>query len=306
MIDILQTQRNCKTFAILGGSGSGKTALSLEIAREFPCSILSLDSLSIYKEINIASAKPSKKERGEIAHFGIDVLFPNQIQNVQNFIKEFKKAQAFCTQQNQFLLIVGGSSFYLKALLSGISVLPKHQSATKDRIQNLGDLNAQYAFLQKIDSNFASSLKPQDSYRIMRALEIYFDADCIPSLYFKENPPKPILRECAIFEIVLDRGILRERIAYRTKAMLEQGLIDEVESLIESYGEAHQWAKSIGIKEVLAYKKGEFSLQELEAQITTHTAQLAKRQRTFNKTQFAPHFCDAFLGVKEAIKRAFG
>lgn len=298
-------QHSVKTLAILGGSGSGKTALSLEIAKKFSCSILSLDSLSIYKEINIASAKPSVKERGEITHFGIDVLLPSQAQNVQNFIAEFKKAKEFCNKHNQPLLIVGGSSFYLKTLLNGISALPKHKSTTQEKIQNLGDLTSQYAFLQKIDSNFANSLKPQDSYRIARALEIYFDTDCIPSVYFRENPPKPILRECEIFEIVLDREILRERIAYRTKTMLEQGLIVEVKNLIEHYGQAHQWAKSIGIKEVLAYQKGLLSLQELEEQITIHTAQLAKRQRTFNKTQFAPHFCGGYLEVKVALERAF-
>ncbi|WP_299545796.1 tRNA (adenosine(37)-N6)-dimethylallyltransferase MiaA [uncultured Helicobacter sp.] len=293
-----------KTLAILGGSGSGKTALSLEIAKEFSCVILSLDSLSVYKGIDIASAKPSLKERGEIIHFGIDVLFPNQMQNVQNFIAEFKKAQEFCAKKNQPLLIVGGSSFYLKTLLNGISFLPKRQSKTQEKIQNLGDLSAQYAFLQKIDSNFANSLKSNDSYRIMRALEIFFDTDCIPSVYFKENPPKPILKDCEIFEIVLEREILRKRIALRTKLMLEQGLIAEVERLVECYGLAHQWAKSIGIKEVLTYKMGTFNLQELEAQITTHTAQLAKRQRTFNKTQFPPHFYGEILEVKKAIKHA--
>lgn len=305
MIDILQTQRNCKTFAILGGSGSGKTALSLEIAREFPCSILSLDSLSIYKEINIASAKPTLKDRGGITHFGIDVLSPSQVQNVQNFIVEFKKAKEFCNKHNQSLLIVGGSSFYLKVLLNGISTLPSCKSTTQERIQNLGDLTEQYAFLQKIDSTFAKSLKPQDSYRIVRALEIFFDTDCIPSAYFRENPPEPILRDCSIFEIMLEREILRKRIACRTKTMLERGLIAEVEGLIRRYGQTHQWAKSIGIKEVLAFQKGLLSLQELEEQITIHTAQLAKRQRTFNKTQFMQHFCGGYLEVKAALKRAF-
>lgn len=295
-------RHNVKVLSILGSSGSGKTALSLELARRFSCVILSLDSLSIYKEINIASAKPSLKERGEIVHFGIDVLSPNQKQNVQNFITEFESAREFCTQNNRPLLIVGGSSFYLKVLLNGISVLPKRKSSTQEKIKNLGNIEQKYAFLQKIDSAFANSIKPQDSYRISRALEIFFDANCIPSLYFIENPPIPILNNCSIFEIVLDKEYLRKRIALRTKAMLEQGLIAEVENLVENYGEMCQWAKSIGIKEVLDYKKGKFNLQELETQIATHTAQLAKRQRTFNKTQFAEHFCGEIAEVRGAIE----
>ena len=290
-----------KTIAILGGSGSGKSALSLEIAREFPCAILSLDSLSIYQEINIASAKPSALERGEIVHFGIDVLRPNEAQNVQNFIAQFYKAREFCLQNALHLCIVGGSGFYLKALLSGISHLPKHRDSTPTKIQNLGDLKSQFAFLLHIDSVYASTLKPKDTYRITRALEIYFDTDTIPSIYFKENPPKPILHHCEIFEILLDREVLRQRIAERTKTMLQNGLINEVESLVSKYGTQHQWAKSIGIKEVLEFK----DLVQLESLITTHTAQLAKRQRTFNKTQFPPHFCGDYHAVKCAIEKYF-
>ncbi|TLD84608.1 tRNA (adenosine(37)-N6)-dimethylallyltransferase MiaA [Helicobacter sp. MIT 11-5569] len=290
--------------AILGGSGSGKTALSLEIAREKNCVILSLDSLSIYKEIDIASAKPSPKEREGVTHFGIDVLSPKQTQNVQNFITQYHSAKEFCKQYNKPLLIVGGSSFYLKTLLSGISSLPKIKESTALKIQDLGDLEAQYTFLAQIDSTYASLIKPKDSYRIMRALEIYFNADCIPSVYFANNPPKPILEHCEIFEILLDREILRKKIALRTKMMLEQGLIDEVNGLITRYGEVQQWAKSIGIKEVLAFRRGEINLQELESLITIHTAQLAKRQRTFNKTQFSAHFCGENLEVQVAIKRA--
>ena len=127
-------------------------------------------------------------ERSEIVHFGIDVLHPNEAQNVQNFIAQFHKAREFCLQNALHLCIVGGSGFYLKALLSGISHLPKHRDSTQAKIQDLGDLESQFAFLLHIDSVYASTLKPKDTYRITRALEIYFDTDTIPSIYFKENP----------------------------------------------------------------------------------------------------------------------
>lgn len=92
-----------KTIAILGGSGSGKTALALDIASSYDCAILSLDSLSIYQEINIASAKPSLKERKGIPHFGIDVLRPDESQNVYNFIQEYYRAKIFCeSNKNTF------------------------------------------------------------------------------------------------------------------------------------------------------------------------------------------------------------
>lgn len=292
-----------KIIAILGGSGSGKTALSLELAGRYDSVILSLDSLSIYKEINIASAKPSVLERGEILHFGIDILSPSVPQNVQNFIAEFLKAKDYCAIYQKNLLIVGGSGFYLKALLNGLSKLPKRDENVALAIQKIGDLEAQYAFLSRIDDVYAKALKPKDIYRITRALEIYFLTQEIPSVYFAKNPPKPFLMDCEIFEILLPREILHQRIAERTQQMLKRGLIAEVEFLTEKYGIAQQWARSIGIKEVLEYKAQNFDIKTLESLIATHTAQLAKRQRTFNKTQFKEHFCGDYLQVFEEIKK---
>lgn len=298
-----------KTLAILGGSGAGKTALSLELASNYDCAILSLDSLSIYEEINIASAKPSLEERKGIPHFGIDVLRPNESQNVQNFIQEYHRAQTFCQAHNKHLLIVGGTSFYLKTLLCGLSPSPKLSSSEKleidTAIHHLGDSKARYAYLSKVDSPYASRINPQDSYRITRALEIYFSTQTAPSVYFANNPPKPILKSCEIFEIHFARELLRARIQERTQEMLNKGLLNEVQTLIARYGTQHQWTKSIGIKETLEYLNHQkarnpsstkpqshiFSLESLKDSISLHTAQLAKRQSTFNKTQFPPHFC---------------
>lgn len=301
-----------QTFAILGGSGSGKSALSLEIASLHDCAILSLDSLSIYQEIDIASAKPSLEMRQGIPHFGIDILCPNALQNVSNFIQEYHRAKAFCEENRKHLLIVGGTGFYLKSLLMGLSPSPKLSLSEKLEIEslihNLGGLNAQYIFLSKIDSLYAGKIKPQDSYRITRALEIYFSTHLTPSAYFATYPPKPILESCEIFEISLERALLRERIKQRTQEMLKNGLLEEVQNLVAHYGTQHQWAKSIGIKETLEYLKlASFthspisSLESLSDSISTHTAQLAKRQSTFNKTQFPSHFCGTATEIYSEI-----
>ena len=295
-----------KIFAILGGSGSGKTALSLEIAQKKQCAILSLDSLSVYQEIDIISAKPTKKEREGIAHFGIDILTPIQLHNVQIFIQEYQKARDFCQKNQHNLLIVGGSSFYLKILLEGLSdfSLDENQrSETLAKINALGDLEKQYHFLKTIDKQWAIRIKPTDCYRIQRALEIYFITSKIPSLYFRENPPIPFVENCKIYEIVWQREFLRQRIKQRTKQMLENGAIDEVRGLLERYGKIYQWAKSIGIKEIIGFLEGQISQEELEELISTHTAQLAKRQRTFNKTQFKEHLCGEAKEVLEQIQK---
>ncbi len=303
-----------QTFAILGGSGSGKSTLSLEIASAYDCVILSLDSLSIYQEIDIASAKPSLEMRQGITHFGIDVLRPNEPQNVYNFIQQYYHAKAFCKENHKHLLIVGGTGFYLKSLLVGLSPSPNLSSSEKlemeSLIHNLGDLNAQYTFLSKIDSLYASKIKPQDSYRIMRALEIYFSTHLAPSVYFATYPPKPILESCEVFEITLERALLRKRIKERTQEMLRNGLLEEVQTLVARYGTQYQWAKSIGIKETLEYLNYDStfaqsspisSLESLSDSISTRTATLAKRQSTFNKTQFLPHFCGTAIEIYSEI-----
>ncbi|OCR03974.1 tRNA (adenosine(37)-N6)-dimethylallyltransferase MiaA [Helicobacter pullorum] len=281
-----------KTFAILGSSGSGKTALSLEIAQEKKCAILSLDSLSVYREIDIISAKPTKEEMQGIWHFGIDILEPIQPHNVQIFIQEYQRAKSHCQETNKNLLIVGGTGFYLKMLLDGLSCFPAFDKQKVDlQIQLLGNLESQYDFLCKIDSIYAAKLKPTDTYRIHRALQIYFATQKSPTQYFKENQQTPIIQECEIYEITLKRETLRQRIIQRTQKMLENGAIKETENLIKKYGKNYQWAKSIGIKEIIGFLENTLQESELESLISTHTAQLAKRQRTFNKTQFREHFC---------------
>lgn len=282
--------RDIGHIAILGGSGSGKTKLSLEVASLFDCAILSLDSLSVFREIDIASAKPSKEDRGDIVHFGLDIISPANSHNVNTFINEYNKAASFCRDNNKNLLIVGGSSFYLKTLLSGLSEIPKlDKDYIQERLDSIGGVAERYMFLDSVDSEYAKNLKPSDTYRIDRALSIYFGTNTKPSVYFTKNPPKPIIKQCVIFEILLSRDELLKKIQIRTQDMFNRGIIDEVVYLVNKYGKNQQWIKSIGIKESLAYIQGDILLKEAQELIITHTMQLAKRQRTFNKTQFESH-----------------
>jgi len=113
-----------KEIAIIAPTASGKTALSISLAHKLNAIILSLDSLAIYKHIDIASAKPTLKERDNIKHFGIDIIYPNQSFDVIEYIKIYKQAKLYAQKHNKNLIIVGGSGFYLKTLLQGIVVFP--------------------------------------------------------------------------------------------------------------------------------------------------------------------------------------
>ncbi len=285
--------------AIVGPTASGKSDLSLELAQKLGGVILSVDSLAVYKEIDIASAKPSREELKLVKHFGIDELYPNEKFSVIEFLEYFKRAKAYAKEHGKKLIIVGGSSFYLKMLTDGISQLPKIEAQTKAKVAELmQNLQVAYDFLKGIDSTYAKGIKSSDRYRIEKALEIYFATNTPPSQYFKANPPKPIEPNLPIYEIAIEREALRERIKLRTKKMLKMGLIDEVAYLEKKYTRAPQSMGAIGIKEVLEYLDGVYSRNELEDKIATNTARLAKRQVTFNRSQLQIEFSGSLQEIK--------
>jgi len=274
--------------ALIGPTASGKTALSIKVAKHLNAYILSLDSLSIYKEIDIVSAKPTVEERKGIRHYGMDALYPNENFDVTTFIKLYHDVHAECIAQEKNLVIVGGTSFYLKMLIDGISELPSISERTKEQSKAyLLDLNNAYTFLSTLDASYMAKIESKDSYRIEKALNIYFETGLCPSKYFKHYPPKPTISEpLPIYQIVWEREMLRKRITLRTEMMLFDGLIDEICMLEQKYSRKPHCMKSIGIKETLAYLDGVYDKKMLIEKITTNTARLAKRQTTFNNSQF--------------------
>ena len=291
-----------KELAIIAPTASGKTTLSIDLAHKLNAVILSLDSLAVYKKIDIASAKPSLKERDGIIHFGIDCVYPNEVFDVIEFCDEYKKAKQYAQQNNKNLIIVGGTGFYLKALTDGLSKIPIISPKTNEIVQNeLKDLHNLYSKLLKIDNEYMSKIASNDKYRIEKASQIYFETNLTPSEYFLLNKPNPLTVDLPIFEIQTESEILRERIKKRTKIMLKDGLIDEVISLDQEYTRAPNCMNSIGISETFDYLDSKITREELENLISTHTSQLAKRQRTFNKSQFKNVQKAQLLDMKEII-----
>jgi tRNA dimethylallyltransferase len=274
-----------KQLAIVGPTASGKSDAALTIAQDIDAYILSIDSLSIYKEVNIASAKPSQYELSLIKHYGINELYINEHCNVNVFIDLYKKIKADCIRDNKNLIIVGGSSFYLKSMITGLSILPKYSQETLDKADDmLKDLDSVYELLKGIDNSL--HVEPNDRYRLEKNLLIYLQSAQSPSEWFKAHPPSPIIDNIDIYNIDIDRVLLRERVTLRTQKMLENHLIEEIEFLESKYGREPNAMKAIGVIEVLEYFDGMHSKDKMIELIITHTMQLAKRQRTFNKNQF--------------------
>jgi tRNA dimethylallyltransferase len=278
-----------KQIAIIAPTASGKTALSLSLAHKTNSIILSLDSLAIYKEIDIASAKPTLEQREGIVHFGIDQIYPNESFDVMKFISLYKQAKEYALTHNKNLIIVGGTSFYLKSMIDGISYIPPITQEMQHKLNhkfNTNSLEDIYKELYALDSTYMKEIKQNDKYRIEKAFSIYIQTNTIPSKYFFDNKAISIIENIKLYEILWDSELLRQRIQKRTQMMLNDGLIDEVIYLEKKYTRIDNCMSSIGIKESLDYIDGKIDKKQLHTSISIATAQLAKRQRTFNKNQF--------------------
>jgi len=284
-------KKGSRQFALIGPTASGKSSLAVELAEELDALILSLDSLSIYREIEIASAKPHTEERRGILHYGIDLLRPDETFDVTLFAKLYTEVYERAVEEKRPLIIVGGTSFYLKVLIDGISTLPSFDTQVTERVNAAMQSESQaYRMLTELDPEYMRKIAPGDSYRIEKSLQIYYSSGQKPSEYFRKHPPAPVIRELLpIYRIGVEKSLLRKRIAARTQAMLKEGLIDEVAYLEKTYSRSPRPMKAIGIRETLDYLDGRCSWAELEEKITINTARLAKRQTTFNRSQFAEH-----------------
>ncbi len=294
-----------KQLAIIGPTASGKSALAIKIAKELDADILSLDSLAIYKEIDIASAKPTKEEMDGIAHYGIDLIYPNEPFDVTIYVQLYREVYKKAREKNRTLIIVGGTSFYLQTLLKGISNTPKLNKEEQAYIAHLlQDKQKAYELLLKIDPHYISKIASNDRYRIEKALAIYVASKIAPSLYFEQNPPQPIIEDrLPIYEISVEKEYLINRIEKRTAMMLQDGLVEEVSYLKEKYGVEPYCMKAIGIKETLDFIENKIDEKELVSLISIHTRQLAKRQNTFNKTQFKEKISGGCDSIYEEILR---
>ncbi|EJK6692806.1 tRNA (adenosine(37)-N6)-dimethylallyltransferase MiaA [Campylobacter coli] len=260
--------------ALIGTTASGKTYIANALAKEFNAVVLSLDSLCVYKEINIANAKPSKDELMNLNYFGVNLLSVDEHFNVELFIREYQKAKEFALINDLPLIIVGGTGFYLKTMIDGLS--QKIQDTTS--ILSNDEI---YTLLLKIDP--AYKIEKNDTYRLRKWLSIYENTKEIPSDFLKRTQKDGVLKDIEIYELVWDREILRKRIEARTKEMIDSGLIEEARMLFSNFDNNLKALNSIGLKECKEYLENKISLKELESLISIHTSQLAKRQRTFNK-----------------------
>ncbi|KER39905.1 tRNA delta(2)-isopentenylpyrophosphate transferase [Neisseria meningitidis 992008] len=228
-----------KAFALLGPTAGGKTALALKIAETLPVEIISLDSALVYTGMDIGTAKPSHAERSFVPHHLIDIIPPTESYSAARFVEDCTRLVGEISSRGRFALIVGGTMMYFRALTQGLNDLPEADACLRadlDEQKQMYGLDFLYRTLQKVDPETACRLKPNDSQRIGRALEVYYLTGKPMSEHLGRQSPHTLpfdLHTAAL--IPENRARLHENIALRFHLMLEQGFIDEVENLRRLY-----------------------------------------------------------------------
>ena len=277
---------------IIGTTATGKTALSVQLAKSLNTEIINADSTQVYKELSIGVAKATEEEMQGVPHHLMSFLPVDASYTVSEFKMQSLQICEQLLKQNKPPIIVGGTGFYIESLLNGYTYTQSIKNETirnkyKEMVKNEG-VQAVYNSLMKVDSITAKKLHPNDTRRVIRALEIYETTGKTKSEYEVEGVKlaknndgilKPL-----IVGLTMPRQLLYEKIELRTDLMFKNGLLQEVQQLYEKgYPVSLQSLKSIGYKELYEYFEGTMPLEQAKSLIKQHTRNYAKRQVTWFK-----------------------
>jgi tRNA dimethylallyltransferase len=295
-----------KIVVLVGPTASGKSAMALELAGRFGAEIINADSMQVYKYLDIGTAKPSREERQRVRHHLVDILYPDEEFSAALFRQEARQAIRDVDARGRKAIVVGGTGLYIKALTSGLIRGGEVDPAIRVRLQSEAEAGGReriYRRLHEVDPVAAARLHPHDTYRIIRALEVY------------ERTGRPIsaLRQRHLFQEepyrVLSLGLspereeLYRRIDERVDEMIKRGLTEEVRHLLEmGYSPVLKAMQSLGYKQMVAYLQGEFGLSEAVRRIKRDTRRYARRQITWFKADARVQWV-AYPRDRDAVRR---
>ena len=274
-----------KVIVICGPTASGKTKLSIELAKKINGEIVSCDSMQIYKDMTIGTAKPTVEEMQGIKHYLIDCVSPETRYSVADYKKDAEAAIKEILSKGKVPIIVGGTGLYLESLVynieyNEIEVDLKYREKLENRMTEEG-LESLYNEASKIDPEAASKNSKNDKKRIFRILEIYHSTNKTKTeLEIESRKNKPEY-DYILFGITMDREKLYERINLRVDIMIKEGLIEEVKKLVEKYNNMPTALQGLGYKEVVEYLDGKLTKEEMIDKIKMETRRYAKRQLTW-------------------------
>jgi len=274
-----------KLIAIIGPTASGKTEISLELAGKIDLEVVSVDSRQIYRYMDIGTAKPTESQRKAVRHHMIDIVNPDQDYSAGRYSQEARDTIREIESRGKLPLLVGGSGLYLRALVDGLFDLnardPELRHSLKLQAQVVG-LEALHRKLSEVDPETASRVHPNDFHRISRALEVYYLTGKPISDIRRTYRSGRVDADVLMIGLMVDRELLYRRIGDRVDRMVSDGLVEEVEALLDmGYDPNLNSLRTVGYREIIDYLYGRCSLFEAIDRIKLNTRRYAKRQMTW-------------------------
>ena len=274
-----------KVIVICGPTASGKTALSIELAKKVNGEIVSCDSMQIYKEMDIGTAKPTLEEMQGIKHYMIGMISPNERYSVADYKKDAKKAIREILNKGKVPIVVGGTGLYIDSLIyeieyQDIEFDKEYREHLEKEVKEKG-LEELYNVAKEIDPEAIEKISKNDKKRILRILEIYHATGENKTEQERKSRQKEVEYDYKVYALNMDREKLYDRINKRVDKMIEEGLIQEVEKIYKKYNDFPTAMQGLGYKEVVEYLEGKLTKEEMIEKIKQETRRYAKRQLTW-------------------------
>ncbi len=297
-------------YVIGGPTASGKSKLAVELAKKVNGEIISADSMQIYKEMNIGTAKPTTEEMCGIKHYLINIVSPDERYSVSNFKKDAERAIEEILAKGKTPIVVGGTGLYIDSLIYGIEFQNEEVDLEyREKLNKIADekgLESLYKKAQEIDPEAMKKISINDKKRIIRVLEIYHKTGKTKTEQELQSRKNEVKYEYKVFAITMDREKLYERIEQRVDSMIEQGLIEEVKQILNKYHTFPTAMQGLGYKEVVEYLEGSCTKEEMIEKIKKETRHYAKRQLTWFRKNKETIWLDGEKSTDENVSIILG
>jgi tRNA dimethylallyltransferase len=292
---------------LVGPTASGKTSLALKLAEEFNGEIVSCDSVAVYREMEIGTAKPTHEERALVQHHMIDIAWPDEACTAGDYSRQAREALTGITERGHLPIVAGGTGLYLRALIDGLFPAPPQPPGLRERLrQRAADRGPAYlhGLLNRVDPAAAGAIHSNDVPKVVRAIEVSLAAKQPLTKQWEKG--RDAITGYRILRLALNppRPRLYERINQRAAAMFDRGLVEETERLVTRYGESCRPLTSLGYAEAVAVLRGELTRDQAVAQAQQGHRNYAKRQLTWFRREPGVHWLEGCGGDQDITDKA--
>jgi tRNA dimethylallyltransferase len=292
---------------LVGPTASGKTSLALRLAEAFNGEIVSCDSVAVYREMEIGTAKPSREERALIQHHMIDIASPDEACTAGDYSRQAREALIGITERGHLPVVAGGTGLYLRALIDGLFPAPPQKPGQRERLRTLATARGPaylHRLLTRLDTAAAAAIHPNDVPKVVRAIEVSLAADQPITQQWQKGRDTLIGYRILRLGLNPPRERLYERINQRAAAMFDRGLIEETERLVARYGADCRPLTSLGYAEAVAVLENEITREQAVAQAQQGHRNYAKRQLTWFRREPNIRWLEGCGGDEDIIDKA--